>query len=232
MKRYRHIFFDLDHTIWDFQANSRATLEELHGEQQLDALGIPDAASFIEVYEEVNQVLWGRYEAGRIPKEVLRVLRFRNTLLHFGLKDERLAVYLGHAYLDRCPRRPQLMPGAKELLDDLLSADHRLHVITNGFDEVQRLKLESSGIAPCFEVVLSSERAQARKPDPRIFHKAMSLANASVVESLMVGDNTEADMAGARGAGMDHAHFAADAVPDPLATYRIRSMHELRAILL
>ncbi|MCW5900352.1 MAG: YjjG family noncanonical pyrimidine nucleotidase [Flavobacteriales bacterium] len=230
MRRYRHIFFDLDHTLWDFRTNSRATLEELHRDEGLRAMGVTDLEAFIATYEEVNTVLWGRYERGRLHRDVLRVLRFTNTLRAFGIRDEKLAVRLGRAYLERCPLRTALMPGALELLHELRPT-HGLHIITNGFDEVQRTKLTASGIAHLFGAVITSERAGARKPDPRIFAKALHDAGAEAQESLMVGDDREADMAGARGSGLDHAHFAAETEPDPLATYRIRDMHELRAIL-
>ncbi len=230
VRRYRHIFFDLDHTLWDFRTNSRATLEELYHDEALLTLGVTDANAFIEVYEEVNGVLWARYESGRLHRDVLRVLRFRDTLLRFGVRDEKTAVRLGRAYLERCPKRPALMPGARELLESLRPL-HRLHIITNGFDEVQRVKLESSGIAHLFAAVVTSERAGARKPDPRIFHRALRDADAAVCESLMVGDNPEADMAGARSVGLDHAHFTAATDPDPLATYRVASMAELQRLL-
>lgn len=230
MNRYEHIYFDLDHTLWDFRSNSRATLMELHAEERLAELGVTDAAAFIEVYEEVNQALWARYEAGHLHKDVLRVLRFRNTLLQFGVRGNGLAERLGEAYLDRCPTKPLLMPGARELLD-ALHGRYRMHIITNGFDSVQQVKLVSSGIGHYFDVVLGSERAGARKPDPRIFEKALRSAGAEVSTSLMVGDNHEADMLGARRAGMDHVHYAAETTPDAEATYRITHFDELRALL-
>ncbi len=231
MKRYRHIFFDLDHTLWDFRSNSRDTLTELYHDERLELRGIPSATELIDAYEEVNQVLWLRYEAGHLPKEVLRVLRFRNALLRFGVKDEVMAVRMGRNYLERCPQRTKLMPGVASLLEDL-DRDHALHIITNGFDEVQRIKLDGSGIGQRFRVVLTSEKAGARKPDPRIFARAMKDAGARDGECLMVGDDRRTDMAGARGAGWDHAHFAAETDPDPLATYRIMHMDDLRPILL
>lgn len=232
MSRYRHIFFDLDHTLWDFRANSRATLRELHGDLGLPERGIATADELIEVYEEVNAGLWRRYEAGRIPKEVLRVLRFRTTLGRFGVRDDRLAGRLAHEYLDRSPRRSALHAGVRELLDDL-SADHRLHIITNGFQEVQRTKLECSGIRGRFEVVLTSEQAGAAKPDLRIFRRALELAGASAHESLMVGDDARNDTGGARGAGIDQAHFTGEegTEPDLEATYRFAHFGELRRLL-
>lgn len=231
MKRYRHIFFDLDHTLWDFRANSRATLRELHAELGLADRGIDAAEELIEAYEEVNAGLWRRYEAGRIPKEVLRVLRFRAALQHFGIADGRLASTLSSDYLEHCPRKPGLMPGAMEALA-ALAPGHRLHIITNGFDEVQRVKLACSGLAPYFNVVLSSERAGAAKPDARIFAEALRRSGARADESLMIGDSAEADMLGARNAGWDHAHYTAETAPDLLATYRIGRLTDLLGLLL
>jgi putative hydrolase of the HAD superfamily len=231
MKQYRHLFFDLDHTLWDFRANSRETLRELHVELGLAQHGVEDVDELISVYEDVNRGLWKRYEAGHLNKEVLRVLRFRNTLLQFGIRNEPLATRMGEAYLEQCPLKPNLFQGTQALLQDL-SAQYRLHIITNGFHEVQQVKLRSSGIHHHFDVVLSSEKAGAGKPDPRIFAKALAMSGAKVEESLMIGDDHETDMRGARNAGWDQVHFAAENTPDTSATYRVAHMDELRPILL
>lgn len=231
MSRYRHIFFDLDHTLWDFRANSRATLAELFVDLDLAGAGVSGPEAFINGYEEINDALWGRYAAGRLPKAVLRVLRFRNTLLLFGVKDEGLAKLLGEEYVDRCPRRKGLMPGAIPLLEDL-RPKYGLHVITNGFDEVQRIKLKSSGLDAFMDVVVTSEMAGVKKPDSRIFGHAMKAAGSTLEQGLMVGDNIKADMEGARNTGMDHAHFVENGSPDEQATFRIHTLDELRPILL
>lgn len=231
MKKYAHIFWDLDHTLWDFTANSRATLAELYIHEDLGAKGIPDAASFIDAYEEVNQVLWSSYENGLLEKEVLRVLRFHNTLIQFGISDNATAERMGRDYLDICPRKPLLVPGALALLQDL-DPHYKMHIITNGFEEVQHVKLACSGITEFFDVVLTSEQAGARKPDPRIFDHALQLAKADQQNSLMVGDNPEADMAGARNAGWDHAHYAGEIAECALSTFRLKHLDDLRPILL
>lgn len=231
MKRYRHLFFDLDHTLWDFETNSRETLRELHHAEDLISRGIPDATDFIDAYEEVNHGLWRRYEAGHIDRHVLRVLRFRNTLLRFGVKDEVLATRLGHDYLAMTPKRTALMPGARQLLTDL-SAHYRIHIITNGFHEVQQEKIASSGLGHHFDLVLSSEMAGAKKPDARIFSVALDRTKAKAEESLMIGDSVPADIEGARGAGWDQAHFAPNGGGDAEATYVLARLDDLRAILL
>jgi len=230
MKRYRHLFFDLDHTLWDFRTNSRETLRELLSAHGLLARGVPDAEAFIAVFEEINHRLWAEHGAGRMPKEVMRVLRFRSALQHFGVIDGRLPGRLSEEYLAQCPLKPALMPGAMELLD-AVAGNYRLHIITNGFEEVQHVKLQHSGIADRFDVVLTSERAGAAKPSPEIFALALRKAGASAEQSLMIGDNTEADMLGARNAGWDHAHYHAETEPDPMATHRAAHHDDLRRLL-
>lgn len=231
MKRYAHLFFDLDHTLWDFETNSRQTLRELHATEGLAERGITEAGAFIDAYEEINQGLWQRYENGQLARDVLRVLRFRNTLLRFGVKDEPLAVRMGRDYLRLTPKRTALMPGARELLDDLRGI-YRIHIITNGFHEVQQEKITSSGLEEHFDLVLSSEMAGARKPDPRIFAAALTRTKATPEQSLMIGDSVPADIKGARAAGWDQAHFAPRGEADEQATYVLRRLDDLRAILL
>lgn len=231
MKKYEHLFFDLDHTLWDFETNSRATLAELFEAERLVDRGIPSAADYIEAYEEVNAGLWARYESGTLDKAVLRVLRFRNSLLRFGVKDSGLAERMGRDYIEHCPRKPALMEGALELLTDL-QGTYRLHIITNGFDEVQRVKLKSSSIGDHFDVVLTSEMAAASKPHPKIFATALKHANAKASNSLMIGDNLIADVKGARDAGWDQVYFSPTGGVDTEATYSVRNLGELRPILL
>lgn len=230
MKRYAHLFFDLDHTLWDFRANSREALRELVEAHGLLARGLPDAEAFIGAYEEINAALWAEHGAGRMPKEVLRVLRFRTALQRFGIADGRLAGRLAEGYLELSPRKTALMPGARELLDAVKDR-HRLHIITNGFEEVQRVKLACSGLDGLFDVVVTSERAGAAKPQPAIFHHALRLAKADPEQSLMIGDSVEADMHGARMAGLDHVHYHAETEPDPDATLRVAHHDELRRLL-
>ena len=61
---YTHLFFDLDHTLWDFEKNSRITLVELFEEKHLDRLGVPDFDAFYTAYKEENDLLWARYRKG------------------------------------------------------------------------------------------------------------------------------------------------------------------------
>ena len=230
VKRYRHLFFDLDHTLWDFERNSREVLAELHKDFDLVSMGIREEA-FIPAYEAVNAALWVQHEAGTRPKEVLRALRFNQALQHFGVQDGNLARQLDKSYMERCPRRSGLMAGALGLLQNL-RPHYGLHIITNGFTEVQFLKLDAAGIRGLFNVVLTSEMAGVAKPGQGIFRHALRSAGAKAGESLMIGDNARTDMAGARRAGMDQAHLSLPGEGDPEATFRISRLDDLRNVLL
>ncbi len=153
------------------------------------------------------------------------------SVLQFGVKDDVLADRMGHDYLTLTPKRTVLMPGARELLGDL-GERYRMHIITNGFHEVQREKIVCSALEHHFELVLSSEMAGARKPDARIFKAAMQRTKATPVDSLMIGDSVPADIVGARKAGWDQAHFAPNGGGDDEATYVLRRLDDLRVILL
>ncbi|MCB0795098.1 MAG: YjjG family noncanonical pyrimidine nucleotidase [Flavobacteriales bacterium] len=231
--RYQHVFFDLDHTLWDFRTNSRATLHDLYDELDLGQRGVPDAAALVEVYEGINAALWAEYESGRIPKAVLRVLRFRNTLRQFGVNDNGLSEHFASRYLESCPKRSALNPGALDLLQLLARDQVNMHIITNGFSEVQEIKLRSSGIAHFFDVVLTSEGAQAKKPDRRIFDLAMKRAGADPLGSLMIGDDPVNDVRGAMNAGMDQVHYLAHPGqgPEEGATFVVEALSELPGLL-
>jgi len=201
VKNIRHIFFDLDHTLWDFDRNSSETLLELYDVFHLSVY-IPDVKDFIAVYCEINHRLWKEYALGEISKAELRHTRFRSAFGHFNVPhNDGLSEEFGAEYMRLCPLKPHLIPGAKEVLQ---SFRHRfkLHIITNGFMEIQEQKLQSSGITDYFDLVLCSEEVGFNKPHPEIFRRALKLVAGTPAESLMVGDTFEADITGAKGVGM------------------------------
>lgn len=228
--RYRDIFFDLDRTLWDFDTNSRAALTEIYIEYDLKVAGVDSADSFIEVYNGINTMLWKAYRMGNLRKQELRHLRFSKTLAHFGCGDRALGECLGKTYISISPYKTALMPNALEVLDHL-AGKYKLHIITNGFDEVQGIKLQKSGISKFFDVVITSEMASARKPSPEVFELAMAKASASVSASIMIGDDLDTDIAGARNLGMDQVYFNPheNAHNDPV-TFEIKDLNQLRQL--
>lgn len=200
MANIKHVFFDLDRTLWDFEANSKATLEELFSEFDLaEKLGVEDS-KFIHEYKRINEIFWTDYRNGVIKKEELRYARFEAALKYFGHDDCKMASEIGELYISRSPRKTGLVSGSIEILD-YLRANYELHIITNGFEEVQHIKMESSGLAKYFEHVITSERAGAKKPSRIIYDFSENLTGAEPSNSIMIGDHYEADVYGALQAG-------------------------------
>lgn len=239
--RYTHIFWDLDHTLWDFERNSRIALKQLFQESSLSERA-DHAVSFDEfysVYKRFNEWVWDRYRHGLMTKEELRQTRFRRALGHFGLEDRRLAKWFEDEYVKRSPHQPHLMPGASDLLE-WLRGKVEMWIITNGFSEVQTIKMEASGLDPYFSGMITSEAAGVRKPNAHIFQYAFRKSGAEAQNSLMIGDNWDADIRGAAEIGMDQVFFAPELGSDPAEgphlsvfqpTYRVSHLSEIKAIL-
>lgn len=205
-KKYKHIFFDLDMTLWDFEKNAFEAYEEIFEKFNLHHLGIQNLDSFLKIYFEHNDNLWEMYRNGKIDKKFLRSERFRLTLIDFGIDQPALAKMIGDEYVSISPLKTNLFPNTHEVLEYLRTRYH-LHIITNGFDEVQHPKLKHSALDKYFVHVITSEDAGCKKPDPGIFDYAMKKTGAQPNESLMIGDDAEVDVAGAISAGMDAILF-------------------------
>jgi putative hydrolase of the HAD superfamily len=229
---YHHLFFDLDHTLWDFEANARATLLELHKALELETRGVNDFELFHKNYLAHNEKLWERYRKGYVKQEELRVKRMWLSLLDFKIADEALANEMSLRFLDLLPTRTILFPYAKEILQYLLDKGYVLHLITNGFEKTQHSKLMYSGLAPFFKEVITSELSNSLKPNKEIFEFALGRTGATKEESLMIGDNVEVDIVGAMKAGIDQVyvnHLGID--PEVKPTFEIRTLKELEDIL-
>src|SRR3954463_13031209 len=186
-KSYKHLFFDLDHTLWDFDKNSEASLRKLYHEYDLKSKGIDDFDTLYKSYNVHNDRLWERYRNGYIKREELRWKRMWHMLLDHKVADTALANELSTAYLEILPMQKLLIPHAKEVLDHCKDR-YEMHLITNGFETTQRLKLQYSGISRYFKQLITSEKSNSMKPHPDIFQYALKLANADVNESIMIGD--------------------------------------------
>lgn len=229
--KYKTIFFDLDHTLWDFDTNSRQTLEELYDQYHLAQKGVHSFTAFHQIFNEVNSDLWNQYDKGLIKGEVIRAERFKRILAPFEITDQELIQQLSHDYLYACPRKGTLLPGAIETLD-YLHEKYDLSLITNGFDEVQHMKLASGKIAHYFDHVVTSQQAGVKKPAKQIFEYALNLHQHEAHEAIMVGDNLETDIAGAINASVDAVFYnpqGADHEHD--AHHEISTLQELQHLL-
>lgn len=231
MKKYRHLFFDLDHTLWDFDANAKATLEQLHLDLRLPDRGIHDFDKFHTNYLVHNERLWDQYRRGQIRQQELRIKRMWLTLMDFKIADEALCQQLSELFLQLLPTRTILFPDTIEVLHYLTNKGYQLHLITNGFEETQHSKLNSSGLHVFFTHVITSEGSNSLKPQREIFEYALEKAGATVSESIMIGDNLEVDIAGALGVGMDavHVNFTG-ATGEVKPTFTVTTLKQLEAI--
>ncbi len=205
MNKYSHIFFDLDHTLWDFETNSIQTLEELFAKYHLND-SFDSFDQFYERYEAHNEQLWILYREGKINKERLNFDRFYTPFSEVGIKDESIATHFCKDYITVSPTKTALMPNAIEVLTELKKW-HKLHVITNGFKEVQFIKLKNSNLEHFFSKIFISETIGASKPKTAFFEYAIKSANARKNECLVVGDNLETDIDGAINFKLDYIFF-------------------------
>lgn len=209
MKNIRHIFFDLDNTLWDHRKNAILTLNELFQRKEINEKYHLLFEEFHTKYNEINEDLWIKIRDGIIDKNFLRKHRFYDTFLHFDIDDEELADYFEKHFLDEIINYNELIDGTLEILEYLKSKGYQLHVVSNGFHEVTNRKVEKSGLKKYFETVTSAEDAHAMKPDERIFEYSLNIANAKKSESIFIGDDWIADVKGAQNFGMDVIFFDA-----------------------
>lgn len=229
--KYKHLFFDLDHTLWDFETNAKLTLQELYVDNNLHGrvTGFDD---FFERYSHHNKLLWQQYEAGLIKQEELKWQRMRNALLDFNIDDESLSKHLSKSFLEHLPYRKTLFPYTIEILSYLKNKGYTLHLITNGFDFVQHSKLKNAGIDHFFVEIITSENSNCLKPHKAIFDFAFEKCKAQCHESLMIGDNPLADIQGGINAGMDTVYVNHNGVESEVPpTYTVNNLKELELIL-
>jgi putative hydrolase of the HAD superfamily len=202
MQKYKYLFFDLDHTIWDFEENAKQSLGEIFGTELQQKLNT-DFDSFFNRYSHHNIVLWDRYERGFIGVEELKWKRMYRAMLDFKIADEELSKDLSLQFLEILPTKKEVFPHCFEVLSYLKEKNYELHLITNGFEKVQNAKLQNSGLHAFFDKMITSESSNSLKPKPEIFDYAMQTTGANINESIMIGDNQHADIKGALDYGMD-----------------------------
>ncbi len=229
--KYEHIFIDLDRTLYDFDKSTALTFFELYEKFNLKGNGVYDFEKFVEVYKEKNVVLWAEYREGNIKKKFLNVERFHVTLLHFGIDDRAFAGRFASEYLQKTPLNKALFDGARESLE-YLRDKYALHIITNGFDEVQRVKMKSNDLNKYFKTVTTSEEAGSKKPSIKIFQFALAKADADPATSLMIGDDYDVDILGAKNVGLDQMlYIDKGSTKEYECTYVINHLSEIPTIL-
>ncbi|MEO6281772.1 MAG: YjjG family noncanonical pyrimidine nucleotidase [Dyadobacter sp.] len=230
--KYKHLFFDLDHTLWDFERNSSESLTEVFHQMALSDHGVSSLDAFVQSFLKINTALWDAFDRGKLHHTYIRENRFKMVFEELGTECPPNHTEIGEFYLNSLPTKKHLLAGALNLLNHTSSAGYGMHIITNGFNEIQAKKIASSEIGHFFEHIITFENANAKKPDRRIFEFALETANATPQDSLMIGDNWIADVMGAKQAGMDTVYYNPAGLQfDESPTYDIRRLEELMLIL-
>ncbi|MDR1950699.1 MAG: YjjG family noncanonical pyrimidine nucleotidase [Bacteroidales bacterium] len=230
MTKYKHLFFDLDRTLSDFDGNNRNTMFELYKQFDLKNKIDVDFETFFSTYKTINKMLWDAYGRGQIKKELLHVNRFHLTFKELGIDNLLMATEFAEMYLQNVPMFSALMPHAKEVLE-FLKPNFKLYVITNGFKELQYQKLRNSGITHLFDDVFISEAIGFQKPHIAFFEHVLKKTGAKKEESLIIGDDMKSDIQGAKNIGIACVLYNPTNEIDLEPDYRIDSLLELKMIL-
>ncbi len=203
MKLINNIFFDLDHTLWDFDKNSDLTFFKILKKNDISI----DVSKFLNFYHPINRKYWDMYRLNKVSKADLRYYRLSDTFkkLNYEINDDRIN-QLAIDYIEHLSDFNHLIPDTLTVLE-LLKSKYKMHIITNGFKEVQKRKLQKSDLIQYFETVTISEDVGVKKPHKLIFNHALTAANANVESSIMIGDNFNADILGALGIGMKAIYY-------------------------
>ena len=225
------VFLDLDRTLWDFDLNARKTLIDIFEKYCLYSIGISSVDDFIKSYTLQNEKLWSLYREDKISKELLRSERFNLTFLDFKIINNELAVEVGEEYINQCPLQTSLFPYTVEVLN-YLNNKYNLHIITNGFEEVQHIKLKASKLTSFFNNIITSEMVKVKKPNPIIFQYALDQANVNASNSIMIGDDLPVDILGAKAIGMSQIYFNPKKEPHhEEIDYEVSCLNEIKNIL-
>ena len=227
MEYITDVFFDLDHTLWDFEKNSALAFEKVLKKHVVNV----DLKVFLLHYVPLNLKYWELYRHEKVTQEVLRYGRLKDTfdLLHYEIDDETIDL-LSKDYIHYLPQFNHLFEGTIDVLD-YLKPKYNLHIITNGFQEVQAGKMKNSGIYTYFQTITNSEMAGVKKPNPKIFEYALSSANVEKQNAIMIGDCIDADVNGALDFGMDAIHFNEGHIKIPSHIKQINHLIELKKYL-
>ena len=228
------LFWDLDHTLWDFKKNSREALSEGYIEFNLSALGVGDIDLYINSYETANAWCWKEYREGRMEKSELRGKRFKMAMEPWGLgENQELGEKLGQHYIKTSPFKTNLFDGSIEVLTELKNRGHSMVILTNGFDEVQHIKVEKSGLSSFFDQIITSDSMGYKKPHPMAFGLALERVGVEAKDVIMIGDNLEADILGAKAVGIGQIYFNPYSQPhNEEIDYEVKSLRDILGIAL
>ncbi len=230
MNQLKHVIFDLDHTLWDFESNSNYTLSLLFEKYDLSTLLNISFDTYTQAYHETTHGLWKQYDKKEVTKDELRQIRIPSVFKKFNFEDNKLAKKLESEYLSICPDQPRLFEGAIDLLE-YLQPKYSLSILTNGFESIQHRKLKASGINKYFKEVSTSECSGFSKPNKEAFYYLLNNLNANISECIMIGDNPSSDIEGSHRLEMKSIHFSPKEIYSEKADYKVKSLTEIKGLI-
>ena len=232
--QYKHLFFDWDKTLWDYDLNVKRTLAHLYDYYKFQEIPNFTKEAFFDKYIQNINRLWKLYDQDKIDKKIVRQQRFHAIDEIRDSKNSNFLSQLNEHFLYLCPRQKGLIEGAREIIEKL--SDHfTLHILTNGFQTTQTIKIEQSGLQDYFELIITSESTKYKKPNRKIYDYALEESKAQISEVLMIGDSLENDVIGAQKAGWNQVYFNPKKIEIPKninLSYEITSLKELETLLL
>jgi len=231
LKKYKHLFFDLDHTLWDFEKNTYEAMEEIYRIFNFSKWSFFSFSDLMKNFNDVNNYLWEKFNYGLIDGDELRYSRFNIILERLNVDQNEIPAGIADKYLEIAPAKQNVIPFTHEILD-YLKPNYQLYILSNGFDDVQHMKLKAANIHQYFDKIITSDSSGHRKPHKEIFEYAMNEAGATRENALMIGDNLGTDINGAQNAAMDHVFFnPAKIMHSEKVTFEIDSLKQLMKIL-
>lgn len=231
MKKLKHVIFDLDHTLWDFERNSNHILQSLFEKYELKDHLNTSFEAFKNKYHEITTKLWQKYDTKEINKEELRSQRIPAVFDHFNYQNPKLAIQLEEEYLRSCPDQPHLIQDGMEILE-YLKTKYEIHLLTNGFKTIQYRKLKASGITNYFQNIVTSECSGFSKPDKEAFEYLLRKISIPAHNCIMIGDNEHSDIQGAYQIGMPSILYdPSEKITSSKATYNIKRLREIKKLI-
>lgn len=193
---YRAIFIDIDDTLLDYIPCCREAFE----------LALPEHPEYFDLFFEISGRLFSEAKHGLHTIAEVMELYPKEFIATIGYPPEAVDPFK-HAFRAAWGKTHTLVPGAKEMLENLQAKGYRLFAASNSFGNLQRSRLEKAGILKYFEDTYISMDIGYDKPDIRFYQEALRRCRLQAKEVLMIGDSMTTDVIGAQKAGMDALFF-------------------------
>lgn len=219
------VLIDLDDTLLDFGAASRASLQDLFAQKGRRLTG-----EEMEAFEAINGACWKALERGEITRAQLSVRRFAEFLAYLGMTGDPMEY--NAAFRAGLAQSAVLLPGAMELCR-ALRGRVELYVVTNGFIDTQMKRIRAAGLEGLFDGVFASQSVGCEKPGAGFFDAVFDrIGREKRGRTVILGDSLSSDMRGGKAYGLATCWFNPAGKPDTVGCdYEIRRLGEFLSLL-